>query len=48
MLMTDMPRTPYSPFRQMLILGETGGVKKTLVFDLSLGRIIADVTLSEK
>jgi hypothetical protein len=33
---------------QMLILGETEGVKKTLVFDLSLGRIIADVTLSEK
>lgn len=33
---------------QMLILGETDGVKKTLVFDLALGRIIADVTLSEK
>ncbi|KQW29207.1 hypothetical protein ASE36_12195 [Rhizobium sp. Root274] len=33
---------------QMLILGEAGGVKKTLVYDLTLGRIIADVTLSEK
>lgn len=33
---------------QMLILGETAGVKKTFIFDLSLGRIIADVTLSEK